>query len=134
MRVDECEVWVTCEGEPLPEYDTRPEGDDGKILACFIPSDAGKVSVACYLFLLVFTDDKTRYSKLTLLKTKDEASVAYKDFEAWCFTQLGARIKILHSDAGGEYLSNELESYLRSRGTDRRLTPHDTPEYNGVAE
>ena len=38
------EVWITCEGENLPEYGVAPEGDDGKTLACFIPSESGKVS------------------------------------------------------------------------------------------
>ncbi len=55
MRIDECEVWITCEGQRLPEYDTQPEGDDGKTFACFIPSDAGKVSGA-YRFLGVLSD------------------------------------------------------------------------------
>nr|VWO95331.1 Uncharacterized protein [Ganoderma boninense] len=36
------EVWITCEGEDLPEYGATPEGVDGKTLACFIPSQSGK--------------------------------------------------------------------------------------------
>ncbi|RDX49743.1 hypothetical protein OH76DRAFT_1403328 [Lentinus brumalis] len=35
------EVWITCDGEPLPEYQTEVEGD-GKTVACFIPSESGK--------------------------------------------------------------------------------------------
>ena len=37
------EVWISCDGEPLPEYRTQPEGDDGKTITCFIPSERGKV-------------------------------------------------------------------------------------------
>ena len=44
MHVNKCEVWIECEGQRLPEYDTQPEGDDGKTFACFIPSETGKVS------------------------------------------------------------------------------------------
>lgn len=36
------EVWITCEGENLPEYGATLEGDDGKTSACFIPSESGK--------------------------------------------------------------------------------------------
>ncbi len=39
------EVWITCEGENLPEYGATLEGDDGKTSACFIPSESGKASV-----------------------------------------------------------------------------------------
>lgn len=44
MRLDQCEVWISCEDKPLPEYGTQMEGDSGKHISCFIPSEAGKVS------------------------------------------------------------------------------------------
>ena len=37
------EVWISSDGKPLPEYATQPEGGDGKTIACFIPSERGKV-------------------------------------------------------------------------------------------
>ena len=37
------DVWVTCDGEQLPEYQTKVEGDQGKNVACYIPSESGKV-------------------------------------------------------------------------------------------
>ncbi|KAI0716754.1 hypothetical protein C8Q76DRAFT_616324 [Earliella scabrosa] len=36
------DVWVTCDGEQLPEYQTKVEGDQGKNVACYIPSESGK--------------------------------------------------------------------------------------------
>ena len=41
---------------------------------------------------------------------------------------------MLHSDWGGEYLSNEFVLYLKRQGTAQRLTAHDMPQHNGVAE
>ncbi|RPD77297.1 hypothetical protein L226DRAFT_559352 [Lentinus tigrinus ALCF2SS1-7] len=41
MQLKGYEVWITCDGEPLPEYQTQVEGDD-KTIACFIPSESGK--------------------------------------------------------------------------------------------
>ena len=49
-------------------------------------------------------------------------------------TQYGVRIKCLNTDQGGEYLSDEFSDHLKKAGTTRRLTVHDTPEHNGVAE
>ena len=43
-------------------------------------------------------------------------------------------IETLFSDQGGEYTSKEFEDYLARKGTKHRLTVHNTPEQNGVAE
>ena len=43
-------------------------------------------------------------------------------------------IKTLFTDRGGEYTSKESEEYLAKKGTKHKLTMHDTPEQNGVAE
>ena len=43
-------------------------------------------------------------------------------------------VKILHSDRGGEYLGKEFVLHLNSKGTTQKLTVHDTPQHNGVAE
>jgi hypothetical protein len=85
-------------------------------------------------YYITFTDDHSRYSHIKLLRSKDEAFQAYKDFSAWALTQHGVKIKRLRSDRGGEYTSAEFDRYLKEQGTERRLTTHDTPQHNGVAE
>jgi transposase InsO family protein len=47
---------------------------------------------------------------------------------------LDACIRILHSDRGGEYLGKEFTLYLKSKGMEQKLTVHDTPQHNGIAE
>jgi gag-polypeptide of LTR copia-type/Integrase core domain/GAG-pre-integrase domain len=85
-------------------------------------------------YYITFTDDHTRFTRIELLRTKDEALQAYKTFAAWARTQHGVHIKRLRSDRGGEYTGNEFTTFLKSQGTERRLTTHDTPQHNGVAE
>jgi len=85
-------------------------------------------------YYITFTDDHTRFTRLELLRTKDEALQAYKTFANWARTQHGAQIKRLRSDRGGEYTGNNFTAFLQSQGTERRLTTHDTPQHNGVAE
>ncbi|KAI0702805.1 hypothetical protein C8T65DRAFT_831091 [Cerioporus squamosus] len=41
MLLNGHEVWITCDGESLPEYQVQVEGD-GKTVACFVPSESGK--------------------------------------------------------------------------------------------
>ena len=69
-----------------------------------------------------------------LQKLKSETFNSYKRYEAYLLRQKGARIKRLHSDRGGEYLSNAFNEHLAEAGTVQNLTIHDTPEHNGVAE
>nr|GAT43053.1 polyprotein [Mycena chlorophos] len=84
-------------------------------------------------YYVTFTDDASRYTVAMLLATKDQTFEAFKELDArW--HKLGVDIKILHSDNGGEYKSQIFDEYLAQRGIQRRLTVHDTPEHNGVAE
>jgi hypothetical protein len=85
-------------------------------------------------YYITFTDDHTRFTKIQLLQTKDEAFAAYKSFAAWVKTQHGVRVKRLRSDHGGEYTSSEFSDFLKSQGTEHCLTTHDTPQHNGVLE
>ena len=55
----------------------------------------------------------SRLTHLYLLQTKSEAFSTYKEYEAWCRTQLDVKIKFLHSDRGGEYLDKEFILYLK---------------------
>jgi hypothetical protein len=85
-------------------------------------------------YYITFTDDHTRYTRLNLLRTKDEALRAYKAFAAWASTQHGVRIKRLRSDRGGEFMGSKFDEFLKEQGTEWRLTTHDMPQHNGIAE
>jgi transposase InsO family protein len=70
-----------------------------------------------------------------LMWTKDEALEAYKSYEAWALAQQHCKaIKVLRSDRGGEYLSKAFDQHLAAASTTQKLTVHDTPQLNSVAE
>ena len=85
-------------------------------------------------YFSTFTDDHTRWSRMDAMKRKSDTLTCYKNYEAWAETQHSAKLKRLQSDRGGEYMSTEFDQHLKSKGTIRSLTVHDTPEQNGVAE
>ena len=86
-------------------------------------------------YFVTFTDDTTHFTTFYLMRTKDEVLAAYKSFEDWALTQGHCMaIKVLHSDHGGEYLSDTFNAHLAAAGTVRKLTVHDTLQLNGVAE
>ena len=45
-----------------------------------------------------------------------------------------SKLKSLHSDHNGEYLSRASQSYLRSKGATQKLTVHNTPQHSGIVE
>jgi hypothetical protein len=85
-------------------------------------------------YYITFTDDKIPLTHLNLLRLKSEAFDSYKEYEAWCDTHLDTCIKVFHLDHGSEYLGKEFITYLKSKGTAQKLTVHDTPQHNGIAE
>ena len=85
-------------------------------------------------YYISFTDDWSRWTTVYLMRSKSDAFASYRSFATWIRTQFGLEIKCLRSDRGGEYLSHDFINYLEDHGTERRLTTHDTPEENGVAE
>ena len=85
-------------------------------------------------YYVSYTDNKTCKTTLYLLREKLETFETYKRFEAWVRNHRDAKIKVLRTDRGGEYLSNEFTAHLEAQGTEHILTVHDTPQQNGVAE
>jgi hypothetical protein len=69
-----------------------------------------------------------------LLRAKSEAFKSYKAFVAWVKTQMNVTISCLHCDRGGEYLDRNFLDFLDENGTNWKVTVHDMPEDNGVAE
>ena len=49
-------------------------------------------------YYITFTDDMLRLTHLYLLQAKSDAFKMYVQYEAWCNTQLDAKIQVLHSD------------------------------------
>ena len=91
-------------------------------------------SLAGNSYVAARIDDATRETRLYFQQNKAQTINSYKIDEAYIETQTGGRIKIIRSDRGGEFLSDQLINHQNQRGTIRELTVHDSPPQNGVAE
>ncbi|CAN0838360.1 Retrovirus-related Pol polyprotein from transposon TNT 1-94, partial [Linum grandiflorum] len=60
-------------------------------------------------YYITFIDDFSRYTKIYLLRTKDEAEHKFLAYKAEVENQLDRKIKRLRSDRGGEYSSTFLK-------------------------
>lgn len=85
-----------------------------------------------YLSLIV--DEYSRYCNGKIIMTKDGAYKHIQEFIPEAERQTGNKVKYFHSDGGGEYHSNELETFLKERGIKYETTCAYTPQHNGVVE
>jgi hypothetical protein len=85
-------------------------------------------------YFVSFTNNYSWLTHIYLLVWKSKTFGAYKTFEAWTNIQLNTKIKVLHSDCGGKYMSEEFTKHLAEHSTEQKLTIHNTPKENGVAE
>ena len=58
-------------------------------------------------WFVIFVDDCTQMTWLYLLKHKDEVFAIFQSFHTMVQTQFFAKIKILRSDNGGEYVNQQ---------------------------
>ncbi|KAI5323652.1 hypothetical protein L3X38_032724 [Prunus dulcis] len=85
-------------------------------------------------YFILFVDDFSRMMWVYFLEQKSEAFSVFKQFKAFGENESGHNLKVLRTDRGGEFTSNEFSEYCKSNGIKRELTARYTPQQNGVAE
>jgi len=81
-----------------------------------------------------FTDDFSRWTDVVSMQKKGDLLSENKKWVTKAQLHTGTKIKILRSDNGGEYVSNEFKALHDENGTTHETTVPDTPQQNGVAE
>ena len=83
-------------------------------------------------FYITFIDDYSRYTRVYLLRNKDEAMDAFIKYKNEVENQLSKKIKRLRSDKGGEYESNPFNTFCEEHGINMKpllLIPLNLMEY-----
>ena len=94
------------------------------------------VSAGGKRYFLPFIDDASRRAEVYLLKSKSSAEVldCFKRFKQKVELATGRKIRILRTDGGGEFCSQEFEKFLDNNGIQHQKTTPYTPQQNGIAE
>ncbi len=77
-------------------------------------------------YFLTFIDDHSRKTWIYFLKTKDKVFYRFKEFKALVENLIGKKIKVLHSDNGGEYVDKDFTDYCAKEGIRKEwITPYN---------
>ncbi len=87
-------------------------------------------------YCITFIDAKSRYTAVSILRTKETTEVldTFTKFHAMFELQYNAKVKRLHSDNGGKYCSRRFPEYCSNNGILRTFTAPYNPESNGIGE
>jgi transposase InsO family protein len=91
-------------------------------------------SVSGAKWFVTFIDCYTRMTWIYMVKHKSEVLQCFQDFHKLVANQFNARVRILRTDNGTEYVNNALGAYILDQGIVHQTTCTGTPPRNGVAE
>ena len=83
-------------------------------------------------YYVTFIDDYSRYTKLYLLRNKDDTRNAILSYKCEVENQLNKKIKRIRYARGSECLV--LDNFCEHEGIIHKITPSYSPESNGVTE
>jgi len=79
-------------------------------------------------------DDYSRRVWVYIQKNKSDAFVKFKEWHTIVENQIGTKLKVLRTDNGLEFVSEQLNEFCRKRGIKRHRTVAYTPQQNDLAE
>ena len=85
-------------------------------------------------YFMTLIDAATDYTEVVTLKHKSDTATAIQNFMEKCKTKFGRYPQTFRSDRGGEFMSNEIQNFLKQRGISFECTVANTPQQNGISE
>ena len=141
---------------PFPKRSTRRASKLLELVHSDVLGPLEVKSIGGSQYFITFIDDYSNWTCVYTMAKKSEALNRFKEYKAMTERHtsraLGTlrvhehrgsaddsnseplTLKVLRSDNGGEYLSNDFKEFLADHGIKHELTVAYTPQQNGVAE
>jgi transposase InsO family protein len=78
-------------------------------------------------YFLLLVDDLSRYMWVVVLGSKAEAVNAIRRTQATADAECGRKLRVLHTDNGGEFTAAEFMSYYADEGVQRHYSTPYSP-------
>ncbi|WJX11696.1 Beta-galactosidase 8 [Trifolium repens] len=130
-----CDICILAKSHRVPYLSSSNKSDTPFSL---IHSDVWGPSpistVSGIRWFVTFIDDCKRMTWLYVMRHKNDVFNIFRAFHTLIQTQFSAKIRVLRSDNGGEYVNQEFHHYFKTHGIVHETTCPQTPQQNGVAE
>ncbi|GMG22041.1 unnamed protein product [Ambrosiozyma monospora] len=84
-------------------------------------------------YFVLFIDGDSHYIVCNYISEKS-INLLFRYYYYMVENQFNSKIKIFKSDGGGEYVNDELDQFLKSKGIIQKTTTARTPQANGICE
>ena len=85
-------------------------------------------------YFLSIIDDYSRRVWVYILRNKAETFQKFKEWHTQIENQQGTKLKVLRTDNGLEFVSDQFNTFCTHHGIKRHKTVAGTPQQNGLAE
>ncbi|CAN0840535.1 Retrovirus-related Pol polyprotein from transposon RE1 [Linum grandiflorum] len=87
-----------------------------------------------FRYFVLFVDHATRFTWVYFLRQKSDLLPIAREFIQMVSTQFGKQIKIIRSDPGGEFISNQLQELFKEKGILPQQSCPGVSQQNGLVE
>ncbi|RVW82648.1 Retrovirus-related Pol polyprotein from transposon TNT 1-94 [Vitis vinifera] len=118
--------------QPFPQNMSKRATHNLELIHSDICGPMSTASLSNNVYFALFIDDLSRMTWVYFLKTKSQVFSVFKSFKKMVETQSGQNVKVLRTDNGGEYISNNV--FCQETGIVHQLTAPYSPQQDGVSE
>lgn len=91
-------------------------------------------SMCSFRYFATFIDKTSHQTAVYSIKRNSDDFQTLQNYILFADRETGKRIKLLFSDGGDEYMSNDLQNHLNARAIKHVGTCAYTPQLNGITE
>ena len=106
----------------------------GQLIHSDICGPMEKATTGGALYFVLFIDDHSGMRFISLLRKKSEAAGKFMELIHTIRGETGNLVRTLRTDNGGEYGSNEFQTWLTHKGIKHETSAPYTPQQDGVSE
>ena len=133
-EVVECDVCKQAKAQHKPFNDAENRASEALERVHIDLAGPLTTSTNGFRYYLIVVDDASRHVETYFLREKSAALTAFEHYVTFWQKNKQKKVKILRSDNGGEFTSNDFNEFCLQNGIRREKTIPYTPQQNGVAE
>ena len=113
----ECDACKLGKSKTLPfPHSTTRSTECFDLIHSDVQGIAPHLSYGHFKYFVTFIDDFSRFTWVYLLHSKSDVLNAFQFFLSYVEIQFSKCIKTLYSNSGGEYVSNNFQPFLKTKG------------------